>query len=60
MGRRVYRTEAVDQYRLLFEAFAEAVRDKKPAPVGPEDAVANMKVLDALFRAGESGAWETV
>ncbi len=60
VGRRVYRTEAVDQYRLLFEVFAEAVRDKKPAPVGPEDAVANMKVLDALFRAGESGAWETV
>jgi len=24
-----------------------------------EDAVANMKVIEALFRSGESGSWET-
>jgi predicted dehydrogenase len=60
LGRRTYLAPIVDQYRLLFESFAEAVRDKKSAPVAPEDAVANMKVLDALFRSGESGRWEKV
>ncbi len=60
LGRRVYRTEAVDQYRLMFEAFTAAVWGRTPLPVSPEDAVANMKVLDALVRAHEKGAWEKV
>jgi predicted dehydrogenase len=60
VGTRVYRTPAVDQYLLLFEAFAEAARDGKPAPVDPADAVANLRVLDAIVRAGESGGWEKV
>ena len=25
-----------------------------------EDALANMRILDALFRSGKSGAWENV
>ena len=49
-----------DQYALMFEAFCRAVREDKPVPTPPSDGIANMKVLDALFRSGESGRWEDV
>jgi predicted dehydrogenase len=49
-----------DQYTELFEGFSRAVRGEAPLPVEPEDAVLNMRVLDALFRSEKSGAWETV
>jgi predicted dehydrogenase len=51
---------AVDQYTLQADRFAEAVRGLGEVPVSVEDAVANMAVLDALFRAGDSGRWEQV
>ncbi len=62
VGLRALELGPADQYQLMFESFAKAVRDgsEPPPPVGPEDAVANMKVLDALFRSGRSGGWETV
>ena len=31
-----------------------------PAPYPIEDAVQNMRVLDALYRSGETAAWERV
>ena len=49
-----------DQYALMFRAFGEAVRAGKPAPVAPGDAVANMKVLDALFASEKTGGWVPV
>jgi predicted dehydrogenase len=49
---------AADQYRLEFEAFSEALRRDLPVPTPAEDAVANQKVLDALFRSESSGGWE--
>jgi predicted dehydrogenase len=48
-----------DQYELEFEAFSEALRLDLPVPTPPKDAVANQKVLDALFRSESSGVWET-
>jgi predicted dehydrogenase len=57
--RQVYST-ATDQYVEMFEAFSRAIREGGSAPTPPEDAVANMKVLDALFRSEKSGAWEKV
>jgi predicted dehydrogenase len=50
----------VNQYGLMFEAFCDAVRNNKPVPTPPRDGIANMKVLDALFRSEKSGAWETL
>ena len=50
--------DAADQYRLQGERFGDAVRGRGPVPVPVEDAVANMTVLDALFRAADSGRWE--
>jgi len=48
------------QYRLMFDAFSESLLAGKPEPTPAEDAVATMKVLDALFRSEASGSWETL
>jgi predicted dehydrogenase len=60
IGQRRVETEPADQYLLEFEAFAQAVLHKVPGPIPVRDAVANMAVLDALYKSAESGAWETV
>ena len=51
---------ASDQYMLQGEAFSRAVRGEIEYPYGVEDAIANMRVLDALFRSEKSVAWENV
>jgi predicted dehydrogenase len=60
LGTREVYTPPTDQYVEMFEAFSRAVREGGSAPTPPEDAVANMKVLDALFKSEKSGAWEKV
>jgi predicted dehydrogenase len=60
VGRRVIKTEIADQYLLEFDTFAESVMHRAAAPTPVPDAVANMAVLDALFKSAETGAWETV
>ncbi len=60
LGERELILPAVDQYALQLEAFSRAVREGGGAPTPAEDAVANMKVIDALFRSAQSGAWEAV
>jgi predicted dehydrogenase len=57
-GERVIEHEAIDQYAAQGDAFARAVHGAGPVPVPLEDAVANMAVLDALFRSENSGRWE--
>jgi predicted dehydrogenase len=52
--------EAVNQYTVLAEAFVRAAREGGPGPVPLEDSVQNMAVLDAIFRAAETGRWEAV
>jgi predicted dehydrogenase len=49
-----------DQYTLQGEAFSRAVRGEAPLPYGPDDAVTNLRVLDALFRSERSGRFEPV
>jgi predicted dehydrogenase len=49
-----------DQYQLQAEAFARAVQGKEQPEFGVEDAIKQMRVLDALFRSERSGTWETV
>jgi predicted dehydrogenase len=51
---------ASDQYMLQGEAFSRAVRGEIALPYGVEDAIANMRVIDALFRSERSGRWEAV
>ena len=50
----------VDQYMLQAEAFGRAVRGIEPLAQGVENAIRNMRVLDAFFRSETSGKWETV
>jgi predicted dehydrogenase len=60
LGPRTVSHPAVDQYELLFEGFSKAVRTGGPVPFPPQDAVDNMKVLDALFRSEKTGSWENI
>jgi len=46
--------EPADPYTVEAEAFAAAVLDGRPVPVPPADAIANLRVIDAIFRATES------
>jgi predicted dehydrogenase len=46
-----------DQYTLQAEAFASAVLENKPVPTSLNDAVGNMKVIDALFESEKQNGW---
>lgn len=48
----------VDQYQLEGEIFSRAVRGKEKIAFGVDDAILQMRVIDALFRSEKSGAWE--
>lgn len=63
LGRnaQIERFDPVNQYTLQGEAFAALVRDGDPADLSAvEDAIMQMRVIDALFRSGKSGQLETV
>jgi predicted dehydrogenase len=48
---------ACDMYTLEIDAFSRAVRGDFALPYGVEDAIANMRVIDALFASEKTGAW---
>jgi predicted dehydrogenase len=48
----------VDQYTIQGDEFSRAIRGEREVPVPLEDAIANMAVIEAIFRAGDSGRWE--
>jgi predicted dehydrogenase len=48
----------VDQYAEQADAFARAVLGETELPYGVDDALANMQILDAIFRSEQSGCWE--
>jgi predicted dehydrogenase len=56
--RREVVLPVADQYQLQAEAFSQAVREDAPDARGLDDAVANMRVLDALFASVRSGRFE--
>jgi predicted dehydrogenase len=60
IGARTIQFPVVDQYSVLFDEMSRAIRAGGPVPTDPQDAVNNMKALDALFRSEKSGAWEKV
>jgi predicted dehydrogenase len=47
-----------NQFTIQADLFSKAVRGEGEVPNPMEDAVANMEVIDALFRSAESGRWE--
>lgn len=50
---------ACDQYGVAGDAFSKAILDNTEQPVPLENTMANMRVIDAVFRSADSGAWET-
>jgi predicted dehydrogenase len=57
-GVRIESVPAADQYALQLEAFSSAVVENRAPPFGMDDAIVNMRAMDALFRSERSGAWE--
>ncbi len=57
---RIEEFAVCDQYALQGDAFSRAVLGEAPLPFGIEDAVLNMRVIDALFGAAESGMWQAL
>ena len=56
----VFRFPKVRQYREQVEAFVRAAETGEKGIFTLEDSLANQKVIDAIYRAGESGGWEAV
>jgi len=55
---RVVTLPVADQYQLQAEAFSRAVRGERPDAAGLDDAIANLRVIDALFASEKSGRFE--
>lgn len=45
----------VDHYRLIVEAFADAVLNKTPVPLPPSDSLNNMRAIDAFAQSARDG-----
>jgi predicted dehydrogenase len=48
-----------DQYTMQGDDFSKAVLENTEVPVPLEDAISNMAVIEAIFRSGETGQWES-
>ena len=49
-----------DQYEIQGSLFSQAIREKSGQPIPLEDAIANMAVIDAVFRSATTGNWEEI
>jgi predicted dehydrogenase len=52
--------DVCDQYTIQGDLFSEAIRRGTPAPYPLEDSIANLRVIDALFRSAETNAWQAI
>ena len=61
-GRDVVTTRipVIDQYQAQAEAFGRAIRGIEPLAYDVEDAIKNMRILDAFVRSETSNRWEAV
>jgi predicted dehydrogenase len=57
-GIKVETVSVGDQYTIQGDVVSKAILEDGPVPVPLEDAIANMAVIDAIFRAAKSGKWE--
>jgi predicted dehydrogenase len=46
-----------DHYRNMADAFAESVFSQQPVPTPLSDALANMKIIDAIFASAAKQSW---
>ena len=57
-GIRQEAIPACDQYTIQGDAFSKAIREGTEVPVPLEDAIANMAVIEAIFRSADTKRWE--
>jgi len=57
---RVKTLPVADQYQLQAEAFSHAVRHEKPNEAALDDAIANMRTIDALLESARTARFERV
>jgi len=60
VSQKVESFPVCDQYAIQGDLFSEAIRSGKPVAFPLDDAVKNMRVIDALFRSARNNAWEKV
>jgi len=49
-----------NQYTIQGDEFSRAIIEDMPVPVGLENALANMQVIEAVFKSAESGKWVSI
>jgi len=49
--------EVCDQYSIQGDLFSQAILENKLAPTPIDDALANMRVIEAVFESAKSGRW---
>ncbi len=52
--------EICDQYTIQGDLFSQAILNQTVVPTPIEDAVANMKVIEAIFESGKTNGWVAV
>lgn len=55
---RIDELAPADQYTIQGDEFSRAIQDNTEVPVPLENALANMRVIDAVLRSSETGRWE--
>lgn len=58
IGGEIVEIDAANQYTLQGDRFSAAIRGRGEVPSSIDNAIANMAVIDALFRSAETGRWE--
>lgn len=51
---------AVDQYTIQAEQFAKSILENSTVPTSLNDAVGNMKVIDAIFESAKDNCWKSI
>jgi predicted dehydrogenase len=52
--------DAVDQYTIQADEFSKCILNDTPVPTALEDAVNNMKVIEAVFESAKGNAWQHI
>jgi predicted dehydrogenase len=52
--------DPVDQYTIQGDLFSKAILENTAVPTPLEDAINNMKAIEAIFESAETGAWKSM
>lgn len=60
LGERSIEFPPTNQYGELFTHFAKGIQDDQEMPISLQDSYMNMRIIDQLFKSGQTGQWETI